>query len=77
MKNKHIIELRENEADDFVTILLDGKYIENGWNDGYCEHISEVLDVLEEICKRINGEPFEIVRIKEESNWEEEDDDDE
>ena len=74
MKNKHIIEFRENEADDFVTILLDGKEIENGWNDGYCEHIFEVLDVLEEICKRINGEPFEIVRIKEELNWEEEDD---
>ena len=73
MKNKHIIELKENETDDFVTILLDGKSIEiNDWSYSYCEHIFEVLDVLEIIFKKLNGEPFEIVRIKEESDWKDE-----
>ena len=64
MKNKHIIELKENKADDFVTILLDGKGIEiKGWYYSYCENIYEVLDVLEIIFKEIKGEPFEIIRI--------------
>lgn len=66
MEKKHIIELRLNEADDFVTILLDGKETElDGWDYSYCEHVFEVINSLEAIFDKLNGEPFEIIITKE------------